>query len=42
MLGGGGGGRRKGPARVNPIWTGLFANLEKLGGGAGPPPNLAI
>ena len=28
---------------VNPIWTGLFANLKRLGGGAKlPPPNLAI
>ena len=28
----------------NPIWTGLFANLKRLGGGQnGPfPPNLAI
>ena len=30
---------------VNPIWTGLFANLNRLRGGGGakwPPPNLAI
>ena len=30
---------------INPIWTGLFANLKKLGGGGGKkalPPNLAI
>ena len=27
----------------NPIWTGLFANLKRLGGAfAPPPPNLAI
>ena len=27
----------------NPIWTGLFANLKRLGGGQNvPPPNLAI
>ena len=27
-----------------PVWTGLFANLKRLGGGGqnGPPPNLAI
>ena len=29
---------------LNPIWTGLFANLKRLGGGStlAPPPNLAI
>ena len=32
---------------INPIWTGLFANLKRLGGGGGgsilaPYPNLAI
>ena len=28
---------------VNPIWTGLFADLKRLGGGAKwPPPNVAI
>ena len=28
---------------LNPIWTGLFANLERLGRGEKcPPPNLAI
>ena len=26
----------------NPIWAGLFANLKRLGGHFGPPPNLAI
>ena len=26
----------------NPIWTGLFANLRKLGRQNGPPPNLAV
>ena len=29
---------------INPIWTGLFANLKRLGGGGAKwsPPNLAI
>ena len=34
---------------INPIWTGLFANLKRIGEGGGggrgkndPPPNLAI
>ena len=27
---------------LKPIWTGLFANLERLEGHFGPPPNLAI
>ena len=33
----------EGYAVINPIWTGLFAKLKRLGGGQnGPPPNLAI
>ena len=27
---------------INPIYTGLFANLKRLGGGNIPPPKLAI
>ena len=30
------------PDYINPIWTGLFANLKRLGGAFCPPPNFAI
>ena len=31
-----------GSLAFNPIWTGLFANLKRLGGAKWPPPNSAI